>query len=566
MKKKTFLLLYLIGITFAAFADIPNGYYTSADGQKYVDLKAALCNIIKNHKTFKYSSLWDYYPYTYYVIGNPSQVLDMYSDNITYFSNTTSMNREHTVPKSWWGGSTSMGPGCDIFNVIPSDQTANSAKSNYPLGTITGKPRFDNGVTKVGQCGIADYNDLVFEPKDSYKGDFARIYFYVATCYPDLAWDSNKAKAMTNGSKLTLQDWIIPMLLEWNAQDPVDAAEIQRNEDVYKQQGNRNPFIDYPSLVDYIWGDKKNEVYIFADHESNQGTTPEFKTHKPSFSVEYGTKENPKNIADNTVLTIKGGTVKSTLYTRINEGTWEKTSPTTGWNSATSKEYPIAATKSYTISGDTHIEAYCTLEGYENSDIISAYYKGVSFENDYIFYEAFDDVTSGNNTSNSGSSSYWSGNENFTNLDVVFQAGNAVRLGSGKSNGSMETRTLNTDGGTLEVEFDVKGWTKIEGDIIVELTGAGQQTVSYTATMEDPFEHIKLIFNNVSANPTMTISTSTKRAFLDNITVKKLSTDGVMLPQVRLQNSAEEYNLAGQKITGKYKGIKIVKGKKVLNQ
>lgn len=566
MKKKTFLLLYLIGITFAAFADIPNGYYTSADGQKYVDLKAALCNIIKNHKTFKYSSLWDYYPYTYYVIGNPSQVLDMYSDNITYFSNTTSMNKEHTVPKSWWGGSTSMGPGCDIFNVIPSDQKANSAKSNYPLGTIAGELRFDNGVTKIGQCGIAGFKGLVFEPKDSYKGDFARIYFYVATCYPDLAWDSNKAKAMTNKSKLTLQDWIIPMLLEWNAQDPVDAAEIQRNEDVYKQQGNRNPFIDYPSLVDYIWGDKKNEVYIFADHESNQGTTPDFKTHKPSFSVEYGTKENPKNIADNTVLTIKGGTVKSTLYTRINEGTWEKTSPTTGWNSATSKEYPIAATKSYTISGDTHIEAYCTLEGYENSDIISAYYKGVSFENDYIFYEAFDDVTSGNNTSNSGSSSYWSGNENFTNLDVVFQAGNAVRLGSGKSNGSMETRTLNTDGGTLEVEFDVKGWTKIEGDIIVELTGAGQQTVSYTATMEDPFEHIKLIFNNVSANPTMTISTSTKRAFLDNITVKKLSTDGVMLPQVRLQNSAEEYNLAGQKITGKYKGIKIVKGKKVLNQ
>lgn len=566
MKKKTFLLLYLIGITFAAFADIPNGYYTSADGQKYIDLKAALCNIIKNHKTFKYSSLWDYYPYTYYVIGNPSQVLDMYSDNITYFSNTTSMNKEHTVPKSWWGGSTSMGPGCDIFNVIPSDQKANSAKSNYPLGTIAGELRFDNGVTKVGQCGIAGFKGLVFEPKDSYKGDFARIYFYVATCYPDLAWDSNKAKAMTNKSKLTLQEWIIPMLLEWNAQDPVDAAEIQRNEDVYKQQGNRNPFIDYPSLVDYIWGNKKNEVYIFADHESNQGTTPDFKTHKPSFSVEYGTKENPKNIADNTVLTIKGGTVKSTLYTRINEGTWEKTSPTTGWNSATSKEYPIAATKSYTISGDTHIEAYCTLEGYENSDIISAYYKGVSFENDYIFYEAFDDVTSGNNTSNSGSSSYWSGNENFTNLDVVFQAGNAVRLGSGKSSGSMETRTLNTDGGTLEVEFDVKGWTKIEGDIIVELTGAGQQTVSYTATMEDPFEHIKLIFNNVSANPTMTISTSTKRAFLDNITVKKLSTDGVMLPQVRMKNSTEEYNLAGQKITGKYKGIKIVKGKKVLNQ
>jgi endonuclease I len=565
MKKRTLLLLYLIGVTFSAFADIPDGYYTLADGYKYTDLKTALCNIIKDHKTFKYSSLWDYYPYTYYVIENPSQVLDMYSDNITYFSNTTALNKEHTVPKSWWGGSTSMGPGCDIFNVIPSDQQANSAKSNYPLGVVAGKPRYDNGVTKIGDSGVNGYNGLVFEPKDTYKGDFARIYFYVATCYPDLAWDSNKAKAMTNKSEMTLQDWIIPMLLEWNAQDPVDDAEIQRNEDVYKQQGNRNPFIDYPSLADYIWGDKKNEIYVFADHDSNQGSTTEFKTHKPSFSVEYGTKDNPKNIADNSVITIKGGTTKSILYTRINDSEWEATMSTTGWNPATSSEYSVAAQKDYTISGDTHIEAYCTLEGYENSDTISAYYKGVSFENDYIFYEAFDDVTSGNNTSNSGSSSYWSGNDNFINLETVFQAGNAVRLGSSKSNGVMETRTLTTKGGTLEVEFDVKGWTSVEGDVVVELTGAGQQTVTYTATMTDPFEHVKLIFNNVSANPTMTISTSVKRAFIDNITVKQLTADKV-LPQFVEPKKHEEYNMLGQKIIGKYKGIKIIKGKKILCQ
>lgn len=561
-RKFTSLLLCVLGFASAVFAGIPDGYYTSADGRKYTELKQALCKIIKNHKTFSYKSLWDYYPYTYYVPGNPSQVLDMYSDVVTYYSNTSALNKEHTVPKSWWGGSTSSGPGCDIFNVIPSEQKANSAKSNYPLGEIEGKASFDNGVTRIGESGVSGYSGLVFEPKDDYKGDFARIYFYVATCYPDLAWNSNNAKAMTNSTELTLQSWIIPMLLEWSANDPVDAAEIQRNEDIYKQQGNRNPFIDYPSLIDYIWGDKQNETYVFSEHQSNQGEDTEFKTRIPKFSVDYGTEDSPKNIAENSEVTVTAGTDKSTLYTRINGGDWEETKPTTGWNSTTSTEYDIAASKTYAINGSTLIEAYCALEGYKNSETVKAYYEGVTFDDDYLLYEAFDDVTGGNNTSNSGSSAQWSGNSNFPTVTTAYQAGNAIRLGTGSKTGSLTSKTLPSAGGTLTVELDVKGWVSVEGSLNVSLTGAEKQQITYTSTISDSFQHFRLTFDNVSANPVLTISTSSKRAFVDGIKVRQVTVDGIVAPETDSETAVKTYNLAGQLTGTAHKGIVVRKGRK----
>lgn len=564
MKKFIVLYIYILSGTIFSFAYFPPGYYDSADKKQYLDLKNGLNTIITNHKVFNYTSLWDYYPYTYYVIDNTNQVLDLYSNNITYFSNTTTMNKEHTVPKSWWGGSTSIGPGCDIINVIPSEQKANSAKSNYPLGIVSGSPTFDNGVTKIGPSGVSGYSGNVFEPKDDYKGDFARIYFYVATCYPDLLWDTNNALAMTNKSALTLQSWIIPLLLDWNSKDPVDNAEVQRNEDIFKQQQNRNPFIDYPALADYIWGAKQNEIFVFSEHPLNQGSETSFKTKIPTFSVEYGTDISPKNIADNSTITIKAGTASSILYSRLNEGQWSISEPTKGWNTITQSEYDIPASIDYNINGNTRLDAFCLLDGYENSDTINAFYNGVTFSNDYLLYEAFDEITSGNNTSNTGSSTPWTGNANFPIVTSTYKAGGALRLGTSSTSGSIESKGLYTSGGDIEIEFDVKGWTTVEGDIFITITGAAKQTVTYKSIITDSFEHKKLIFSNVSANPVINISTSSKRAFIDNITVKELSTDIDVLSTTAVVKQ-DIYNTTGQKIDKNYKGIVITKGKKVIN-
>lgn len=560
MKKKC-IIAVLLGWAAQMFGGIPVGYYQGADYKSASQLKEALEQIIINHRTLSYSDLWEYYPYTYYVIGNPQQVLDMYSDDVTYFSNYTALNKEHTVPQSWWGKGTGFGPGCDIFNVIPSEQKANSAKSNYPLATVNGQVTFDNGVTKVGKTTLDGYTGSAFEPKDDYKGDFARIYFYVATCYPDLAWDANNAVAMTNQGQ-TLKDWIVPILLEWNAADPVDAAEIQRNEDIYVQQGNRNPFIDYPVLAEYIWGQKRGEEFVFANHNANEGETQDHQTLDARFDVDFGTAGNPKNVAEGTVVNVQGGTSLSTLYTRVNGQEWVETACTVGINEETGAEYHTAAVMPVTISGETVIEAYCTREGYLPSNVVTAYYCGVDFDDDFLLHEDFDAVTQGNNTSTSGSSAKWEGNVNFPVAESIFCAGNAVKMGSSKATGKLVSRTLPTAGGRVKVDLDVKGWTTVEGKLEVSLTGAEPEVVTYTATMSDDFEHVSLSFDDVEANAVLTIATTAKRCFVDNVYVTQdeeaaveqiCTTDSTALPI---------YNFQGQRVDNDYQGIVIVNGHK----
>ncbi len=564
MKKVKFIFLAMLVVAIDAAAGIPEGYYTAADGRVSTDLKTALMNIILEHSTLSYNNLWDYYPYTYYVIENEEQVLDMYSSDVTYFTDHSNIDREHVVPKAWWGGSTDFGPGCDLYNVIPGEHTANNAKSDYPLGEVSGTARFDNGVVKVGSSGVEGYNGTVFEPADEDKGDFARIFFYVATCYPDVGWDDNNADAMTSSSLLTLQSWIIPMLLEWHAMDPVDDKEVQRNEDVCKYQENRNPFIDYPDLVDYIWGEKSGETFYFSEHVAHEGSANDnMKTFIPTFSIDYGTEDAPKGVAEGTEVTVTAGNNYSTLHIRVNDGEWEEIECSLGYNS-TGGTYHIAATKTVAITGDVCIEAYCSLDGYANSNTIVAYYNAMDFDSLYLLYEAFDDITAGNNTSSSGSSTAWAGNDNFPVVEKVYQAGGVLRMGASGSTGSITSRELATSGGTITIEFDVKGWTTIEGQLVVELSGADSQMVTYSATMADDFEHVTLEFNNVSASPTLTIATTAKRAFIDNIIAADL-TSSIPLIGSSKSMSTDAYNLAGQKVNADtYRGIVIRNGRKIL--
>lgn len=523
MKRNIFIISLFLIVAQAVTASVPDGYYSRIDGTRYTTLKQQLNSIIKSHKVLGYDKLWEYYPSTYYHLEDRKQVLDMYSDVKRYYGNSGNavgdMNKEHTVPKSWWGGSTSIAPGNDLFNVIPSDKDANSRKSNYPLGEITGKLSWTNNVTSVGKGRVGSTENNVFEPCDRYKGDFARIYFYMAVCYPDQNWDSNNAFAFTNKSALTLKDYIIPMLLEWSNADPVDEAEIQRNEDIYKVQNNRNPFIDYPELAEYIWGSKKNEDFNLSEHDDNGGSSDtKVKAVAPKFSVAGGTADKPYEIADNSTVTISGGASSATLVVRVNNGEWETYVPEKRYTSTS--EYYITAKKDVTISGNVHIDAYCIMEERENSDTISYWYNGVVYSNEYLLYEPFDDVKVGNNYSSSGSATAFEGNTNFPTVTKAYAAGNAIKLGSGSGKGSITSRVLQFAGGTVTVSIDVKGWTNVEGGLKVSITGAEPQTVTYTATMSDKFETITLTFENVSANPVLTIETTEKRAFVDNISVK----------------------------------------------
>lgn len=243
-----------------ANADIPAGYYSSINGKAEAELKTALFNLINPHsQVSSYSALPSYFQKTD-VYPNSSRWWDMYSDIPLYAPSFNGLNREHSFPKSWWGGSTTIPVYVDLFHLYPSERDANMAKSNYPLGKVVdGGSQFNNTVSMVGRGENSGGAAYVFEPANEYKGDFARTYFYVVTAYQNLTW--KYTYMAQNGNYPTLQPWAMQLLLQWHRQDPVSEKELLRNEAVYKIQNNRNPFIDHPELVEYIWGNKKGEVF-----------------------------------------------------------------------------------------------------------------------------------------------------------------------------------------------------------------------------------------------------------------------------------------------------------------
>ncbi len=65
---------------------------------------------------------------------------------------------------------------------------------------------------------------------------------------------------MFSSNPTNLTTYALNFLLQWHRNDPVSEKEIDRNQAVYGEQKNRNPFIDYPDLVEYIWGDKVGQT------------------------------------------------------------------------------------------------------------------------------------------------------------------------------------------------------------------------------------------------------------------------------------------------------------------
>lgn len=258
-----------------ACAQGPNGsgtYYQAADGQKGFGLKTALYEIIKNPEVVGYGDLWQAYKETD-VTAN-GHIWDMYS-NITYYvpggiyqgANITgkegeSYNREHSFPKSWFGSQTPMYS--DIVHVIPTDGYVNTRRNNNPYGTTNGEAfTTANGFSKLGRCTWSGYTGTVFEPNEEYKGDLARIYFYMATCYEDsiMKWSSDMLGGANKSQPFA--DWAFDMLMQWSKEDPVSQKEIDRNNRCYVIQGNRNPFVDYPGLEEYVWGSKSHESFSY---------------------------------------------------------------------------------------------------------------------------------------------------------------------------------------------------------------------------------------------------------------------------------------------------------------
>lgn len=337
--KRLFTSWTLLCVLIQLWAQAPSGYYTDATGYKGQSLKTVLYRIITDHTARSYKQLWTDMQST--DRREDGKVWDMYSSTTdftftsdqcgTYKNEGDCYNREHSFPKSWFNDASPMYT--DLFHLYPTDGYVNNRRGNYPFGETNGEQYKSNGgYSKLGKCTSPGYSGTVFEPDDEYKGDFARSYFYMATCYEDriATWNSDM---LAHNSYPAYAKWALDMLLRWATEDPVSPKEIARNNAVYKIQKNRNPYIDFPGLEQYVWGSKTGIPFDPDNYDGEGEVTPPNPDDvaTPTFTPSAGSVDKGTTVTISTttpaayiVYSLNGGSLRteeSPVYVEITEPT-----------------------------------------------------------------------------------------------------------------------------------------------------------------------------------------------------------------------------------------------------
>ncbi|MDN3723690.1 endonuclease [Aequorivita sp. SDUM287046] len=251
--KKIFTLSILLSLQ-SLFAQQP--YYNDVDltltGQ---DLYFALQQKIENASiSFNYGDTRDAMKITDEDPANNSNVLLLYGHNDNgsctlhrsrdkddFGGQNCEYNREHTFARSnanppmGDANNNATGIVADPHNIRPTDQQMNNNR---------GSKKFASGSGVAGNVGSGNWY-----PGDEWKGDVARMMMYMYTRYGDRCKPTLNGVGPLQGTTDMLQ-----VYLQWNAEDPVNDFEDQRNPHLEIVYGNRNPFIDNPYLATLIWG------------------------------------------------------------------------------------------------------------------------------------------------------------------------------------------------------------------------------------------------------------------------------------------------------------------------
>lgn len=278
MKKKSVLwlasLALMLGTAIPATAidrQSLAAYAASLRGKKKAELKAALEPLLKPQKVLSYGGRGEGYTwYGFYDTDRDpatDECYNRYSSKKFYFSGhdgtaISGMNIEHSFPKSWWGGDKNMAYK-DLYNLYPSDASANSVKSNYPMAKVTNvdASKSEEGYDKIGTGYVDGVSRNCWEPGDAFKGDFARSYMYMAVSYASLTFVNTGLQTMSNEDYPGLKAWASELYIAWGNGDRVSEVERARNNAVANIQGSRNLFVDYPYLAEYVWGDSVDVAF-----------------------------------------------------------------------------------------------------------------------------------------------------------------------------------------------------------------------------------------------------------------------------------------------------------------
>ena len=237
---------------------IPTGYYDSLEGLSGNALKQALQDIIANPavvRAHSYGDIWEILQSADVNPLNSNQVWMHYVeapraklDRQTESSGVGKWVREHVFAQSrggFSGGTSSTADGINIWLPTNADDILAAHADAHHIHAEDGT---ENGVKSNRDFG-SDYNGPI-GTQGKWRGDVARALFYMAVRYNGLNL-VNGNPSDTSGNKI-MGD--LASLLVWNHSDPRDDFEMNRNNYIYTWQMNRNPFVDHPSLADYIFG------------------------------------------------------------------------------------------------------------------------------------------------------------------------------------------------------------------------------------------------------------------------------------------------------------------------
>lgn len=491
-------------------------YAQSLKGKKKAELKTAVYQLIGSPKTLDYGSGYQNTWWGFYYTDRDeatNECINRYSAKKFYFPSTNKgsivggMNIEHSFPKSWWGGGKNNAYK-DLFNLYPSDTQANSSKSNYPMGIVESVTEESEGYDKVGKGTIdGQKNQWCWEPGARYKGDFARAYMYMATAYQNLTWQGTQGKQqLETGDWPTLKKWAYTLYLPWLKSDPVDELETKRNDAVASIQGNRNLFVDYPYLAEYIWGDSVNVAFdpytsitTAIDDARYTGHATTIAVATPVISPDGGT------FTESQQVTITCTTAGADIYY-----TTDDTSPI---HEGIKYSGPITVDKNMTI-----LAVAKDSEG-QYSSIASAYFSFVTIgATDFV--ETFDKCagTGGNDGKTSGnvaSSTFTPDNEGWT-ANAKYGGNQCARFGTSSVAGVVTTPKF-TVNGTSTFSFRVIPWS---GDgKSLKLKVNGNATLSETSLTMKEGEWTTYTLELKGQGEVSITFTPTKRIFLDDVKV-----------------------------------------------
>jgi endonuclease I len=283
--------------------DPPSNYYNNAEDLTGNGLKSALHNIIDNHVVISYSNVKTAFRELDKDPNNSNNVILIYSGT-SVSNNSSSWNREHLWPRSYGADS---GPAySDAHHLFPANAATNSDRSNYAFDEL----QFFTPLVNAPESKKNTGSRLV-EPRDEDKGRIARAILYMETRYDSSNSTGNFILSdIPNSGNNRMGK--LSTLIKWNREFPPDEYERRRNHLIYEGvrvgnvvafQGNRNPYVDHPELVDAVhtaddymsWGTWHIQQFSFYELGKNYISSPLADPDQDNLEnfMEFALQRNP---------------------------------------------------------------------------------------------------------------------------------------------------------------------------------------------------------------------------------------------------------------------------------